>query len=107
MLHLSGLNILLICVMYLHNTSLKTLSVAIIKTTWLDIVYRHNQYFCESNQNQKCFCRKYVQVFNLNSLKLELNPAAQRCLPRLFTVDYNFLKISLRDVFISRSALKG
>jgi hypothetical protein len=42
----------------------------------------------------------------LNALTPELNPSAQRCLPR-FLLGILILKGSLRDVFISRSALKG
>jgi hypothetical protein len=36
----------------------------------------------------------------------ELNPAVQRCLPKFFT-GLLILKGLLREVFISRSALKG
>jgi hypothetical protein len=43
----------------------------------------------------------------INALTSELNPSSQTCLPRFFTGDFNFLKDSLHDVFISRSALKG
>jgi hypothetical protein len=47
-----------------------------------------------------------VRAKCLNPLIPELNPSAQRCLPRFFTGILIF-KGSLRDVFISRSALNG
>jgi hypothetical protein len=47
------------------------------------------------------------KIKGLNPLTPKLNPSAQRCLPRFFTEDFKFLNGSLRDVFISRSALKG
>jgi hypothetical protein len=43
--------------------------------------------------------------FTINPLKPELNPSAQRCLPT-FLLGILILNGSLRDVFISRSALK-
>jgi hypothetical protein len=42
----------------------------------------------------------------ISPLTPELNPSAQRCLPRYFT-GILILNGSLRDVFISRSALKS
>jgi hypothetical protein len=44
---------------------------------------------------------------SLKPLTPELNPSAQSRLLRFFTGDFKFLKGSLRDVFLSRSALKG
>jgi hypothetical protein len=42
----------------------------------------------------------------INPLTPELNPSTQSCLP-IFLLGFKFLKDSLRDVFISRSALNG
>jgi hypothetical protein len=38
----------------------------------------------------------------INPLTPELNPSAQRCLPRFFTEDFNVLKGSLCDVFLTQ-----
>jgi hypothetical protein len=46
-------------------------------------------------------------TYFFNPLTLELNPLAQHCLPRFFTGILIFKELTARDVFISRSALKG
>jgi hypothetical protein len=40
--------------------------MAIIKTTWLDIIYGHNQYSSKNNtKNVSSVYRKHVQVLNV------------------------------------------
>jgi hypothetical protein len=40
--------------------------MAIIKTTWFDIIYDHNHYFCENNKKTiNVVCRKPVQALNV------------------------------------------
>jgi len=40
--------------------------MTIIKTTWLDIIYDHNQYSSRNNtENISAVCRKRVQVLNV------------------------------------------
>jgi hypothetical protein len=45
-----------------------------------------------------------VDFVNCNTLMPELNPSAQRCLPRFFYWEFSFLNGSLSDLLISRSA---
>jgi hypothetical protein len=47
-------------------------------------VYPHGDFF----GGVKFYAVKYTKVFN--PLTPELNPSAQRCLPRFFTGDFNF-----------------
>jgi hypothetical protein len=47
------------------------------------------------------------ELHKINPVTPELNPSAQRCEPRLFTGDFNFIGLTSPDIFISRSALKG
>jgi hypothetical protein len=37
----------------------------------------------------------------METLKPELNPSAQRCLPRIFTGDFNFLGLTARRIYKS------
>jgi hypothetical protein len=51
---------------------------------------RHGEVAMEILRYTLCAAQRFVLRYWINSLTPELNPSAQRCLPRLFTGDFNF-----------------
>jgi hypothetical protein len=69
---------------------------------WKNNTGNAREFNVEARSRNHC-CKKPVPM---NPLTPELNASTQCCLPR-FLLGMLILKTLLRDVFISRSALKG